>query len=763
MKQFFLMLMMMLAVSLFGAPTETGGGVSSIEWKCPTYSLVARSLSLRSALESFGTAQGISVVMSGAVQGFLSGTFKDLPAGEFLDRVATSHNLLWYYDGAALYVYGSGEVQTFLLDLKYMKAGEVRALIRELGVEDERYPIKTASNDELIMVSGPPRYVALVAETIAKADKLREIRTFNEVEVRLFPLVNTWADDVSFSQSGPESSITIRGVANMLEDIMTTTSGTKLRTSTEEKTEGDAASSESSDSGDSGAGFTPVIRADNRLNAVIVRDVVTRFPMYERLIKSLDVPQKLVEISVTVVELTRDDALDWQLSLRAEASNGDNLQGAVGQNVQNLMNAGSLSGKGLAGAATYLGDNVTVSASLSALREKGTARNISRTSLLTLNNLSAELTDLQSYHARVVGTEVATLEEVSAGTRLEVKPRIIESSDPHVPSRVWLTIELQDGGFESISVDAMPMTRTSTLETQASVRESHSILLAGYMRDIEASAGWGIPYLRDIPIIGWLFGGASRRNETVQRLFILTPYIVDVEGPDMVRSQASRLRDTYLEDQLESDKDASDAERKERRARLEEMREMHEEFYDEIYYRNDKERDFRREQRQDARELDRQMWHKNLEYRQSVYDAGKATREAEVIYADPSLSTTSKGKSTEPLQMDVKIVAPEVTPVSPKVEAEPSVETVDKVAPPAEKVEDVLPQPLEEDVSNVESLEAEVTVVQATGANESPLESDVTVVQEEVADASPLLSQEQEVVIVAPQEEAVEKDTETDE
>ncbi len=559
--------------------------------------------------------------MSKAVGGAFSGSFKDIPAGEFLDRIATSHNLIWYYDGAALYVYASGEVQTFLLDLKYMKAGEVRSLIRELGVEDARYPIKTASNDELIMVSGPPRYVTLVGETIAKADKLRELRTFNEVEVRIFPLVNTWADDVSFSVSSSESSLTIRGVAHILEEIMTSTSGAKVRESVTNDTQ--AAVHQ-----DSASGFQPVIRPDNRLNAVIVRDVVTRFPMYEKLIRELDVPQKLVEIGVTVVELTREDALDWQLSFAAEAANDDKVQGAVGQNTRNLFDRASLSGKGLAGAATYLGEDVNVSASLSALREKGKARSISRTSLLTLDNLAAQLTDTQSYHARVVGTEVATLEEVSAGTKLQIKPRIVKSADTNTPDRVWLTMELQDGGFESVTVDAMPMTRTSTLETQASVQENHSILLAGYMRDIKESAGWGIPYLRDIPWIGWLFGGASYRDETVQRLFILTPYIVDADGPDAVRGQAARQRDTMLEESLESDKEADDLERKERNEQLEEQREIREDKAKERHHRNSEEREFRREKRKDAQEADRKAWQQDFDARKARYEEEKENASA---------------------------------------------------------------------------------------------------------------------------------------
>lgn len=621
MRIFLLTILMLVSFACFGDGKPMA---DSIPWKTPAYSLIARSMPLREALETFGTAQGISVVMSKAVAGTFSGSFKDVPAGEFLDRIATAYNLIWYYDGAALYVYASGEVQTFLLDLKYMKAGEVRALIKELGVEDTRFPIKTASNDELIMVSGPPRYVALVSEIIAKADKLRELRTFNEVEARVFPLVNTWADDVSFSVSNPESSVTIRGVARMLEDIMSSSSEAKVR---EASTNG---TNEASVNDGAITPFQPIIRPDNRLNAVIVRDVVTRFPMYEKLIKELDVPQKLVEIGVTVVEMSREDALDWQLSLKSESETSGGVRGTFGQNAKNLFDGASVAGKGLAGAITYLGEDVDVSASLSALREKGRARNISRTSLLTLNNLAAQLTDTQSYHARVVGTEVATLEEVTAGTKLQIKPRIVRSSDTNMPRRVWLTMELQDGGFESVTVDAMPMTRTSTLETQASVLENHSILLAGYMRDIKESAGWGIPFLRDIPLIGWLFGGASYRDETVQRLFILTPYIVDADAPDFVREQATRQRDITLEESLESDKDSDDAERAERQERIEEMRLIREEMYKESHRRNSQEREFRKEQRRDAQKDEREAWQKGFDERKELYeDERKARDEAE--------------------------------------------------------------------------------------------------------------------------------------
>ena len=606
-----------LFVAAFTASAAEKSVVKKLPWKSSEYTLVARQMPIREALESFSVAQGIPILLSDRVAGILSGDFKGVTPADFLDRISAVHNLTWYYDGTALYIYTVGEMGSTLIDLKYMKADEVLSMMVELGVEDARFPLKTASNGELIMVSGPPRYVMLVSEMIARADKLREQRTFTAVETRIFPLKYTWADDVSFNVTSPESTTTIRGIARLLEEIMNGSSGpAPMR-------EGESTNSTDRLAANTDSAFRPVIRPDNRMNAVIVRDTSTRIPMYEKLIADLDKPQKLVEIGITVVELSQEDALDWQLSLKV-AGTKDEFEGAAGQNAANLFNPATLGGKGLAGALTYLGDDVSVSASLTALREKGKARSISRTSILTLNNMAAEMTDTQSYHARVVGTEVASLEEVSAGTKLQVKPRIVQSASTNVPNRLWLSMELQDGGFEAITVDAMPMTRTSSLETQAAVLEGHSIMLAGYLRDIKESGGWGIPYLRDIPWIGWLFGGVSIRDEIVQRMFILTPYVIDVTTNDVVSVQAVRQRDIEREQILDEAFDKDGIVRKEREAQIDFRREARQERAEERHDRNEDIRDFNREKRKDAMKADRKNWEKLFEEEKRRYEESKS-------------------------------------------------------------------------------------------------------------------------------------------
>ena len=418
-----------------------------------------------------------------------------------------------------------------------------------------------------------------------------------------------------------------------------------------------------------------MIRAENRLNAVLVRDVVSRMPMYEDLIKKLDVPQKLVEIDVTVVELARKDALDWQLSIAASGTHKQN-EIAGGQNAANLFDTGSISGQGLAGALTHVGSAYNIWASLATFREKGKTRNVSRTSLLTVNNLAASMSDMQSYHAKIVGTEVATLQEVSAGTTLSIKPRILPSSVTNIPSQVWLSISLDDGGFEAVTVDAIPMKRTTSLQTQTAIFEDESIMLAGYFREIDENAGWGIPLLRDIPLIGWIFGGSSTRKEIVQRMFIITPHVVDLDVELLVRSQGARLRDTTAAEEAFDGAEDGEAESERRKLDREDNRERRREKAADELTRHSAELKHEREMRQIERAKERyklsediRAWHEEeaeartrLQFEHAAKAAAEAARfNALRLNADVGAAS---GESVQNPPPEVRKVTEDPTPAA---------------------------------------------------------------------------------------------------
>ena len=66
-----------LVAVLTATGTATAAPGVKIPWKTETYTLVAREMNLRTALESFAVSQGLSVVLSDAVEGFFSGDFME--------------------------------------------------------------------------------------------------------------------------------------------------------------------------------------------------------------------------------------------------------------------------------------------------------------------------------------------------------------------------------------------------------------------------------------------------------------------------------------------------------------------------------------------------------------------------------------------------------------------------------------------------------------------------------------------------------------
>ena len=145
------------------------------------------------------------------------------------------------------------------------------------------------------------------------------------------------------------------------------------------------------------------------------------------------------------------------------------------------------------------------------------------------------------------------------------------------------------------------------------------LLLAGYFRDVRENVGWGIPWLRDIPWIGWIFGGLSVQKETVQRLFIITPHVIAV-GPasDIVRVQSARLRDIRHEETLARDSDADDEQREEREAHLDEQDKVRSDEHEDRMKKFKRERGLREDERETHREDALERWESDFLRREAT-------------------------------------------------------------------------------------------------------------------------------------------------
>lgn len=130
------------------------------------YSYTVIDQDLTAAVQEFGSNLNLKVNISPEVRGRVQGRLPELPPRAFLDRLASLYNLEWYYDGQVLHVTSAREVQSRLLVLGPVPFDRLRATLEAFGVTDDRYQVRRAPGADLAIASGPPRFVALVEQTL---------------------------------------------------------------------------------------------------------------------------------------------------------------------------------------------------------------------------------------------------------------------------------------------------------------------------------------------------------------------------------------------------------------------------------------------------------------------------------------------------------------------------------------------------------------------------------------------------------------------
>ncbi|WP_407158258.1 nodulation protein NolW [Bradyrhizobium sp. STM 3557] len=156
------------AVSLLGALCSgTTVSAAEPEWPTVSYDYVVVDQDLRIVLEQFGVNTGLRIALSDAVQGRVHGRLPPALPRQFLDHLTATFGLDWYYDGVAILVSAKSEAQTEMINLKGTDFSELRSALETAGFLDRRYQLRAGRENSSAIVSGPPRYVAVVKQVAA--------------------------------------------------------------------------------------------------------------------------------------------------------------------------------------------------------------------------------------------------------------------------------------------------------------------------------------------------------------------------------------------------------------------------------------------------------------------------------------------------------------------------------------------------------------------------------------------------------------------
>jgi general secretion pathway protein D len=260
---------------------------------------------------------------------------------------------------------------------------------------------------------------------------------------------------------------------------------------------------------------------DDITNSLLIRASDDDFALIEEAVEQLDIRPLQVLIEVLIVEARSDRSFSLGADLFAP-------QQSVGS--RNTTVGGSTSGGGLGDLVVRVLNlgSANVNATIRAAASRGNVRIVSRPVLLAANNTEARLlvgTQRPFIQvSRSLPTDAGVRDQVvqyrDVGTRLLVRPTI--NQDGYVSLQVQQEV---NAATTETQFDA-PIISTREAATRVLVRDGQTIVIGG-LRDMQHDvSGGGVPVLSQLPLLGAVFGRASRSRTEVELYLFITPRIL---------------------------------------------------------------------------------------------------------------------------------------------------------------------------------------------------------------------------------------------
>jgi general secretion pathway protein D len=288
-----------------------------------------------------------------------------------------------------------------------------------------------------------------------------------------------------------------------------------------------------------------VIRAHEESNALLVSAAGTKWAQIQALIDKLDRRQPQVLIEAALVELTTGDLdrFGVELGLFDLKENGDFTRGfgftSFGQSVFEDTDDDGLPDtrlpdfenplQGITGGIISGGD-FAVPLLVNALSTDDRANILSLPSVLVNNNETAvvkteeERPTTQATQGTST-TQTGVGEPRNAGITLEISPTI--SPNNYLRLNVSLEVSRFVGAFDPNSATGGGIVLRRTIKTQVTMPSDATMVLGGVIEDSESQNDGGIPLLKDIPLLGFLFKKSESTSNKTNLYFFVTPTILD--------------------------------------------------------------------------------------------------------------------------------------------------------------------------------------------------------------------------------------------
>ncbi len=295
------------------------------------------------------------------------------------------------------------------------------------------------------------------------------------------------------------------------------------------------------------------VTADRANNALIITATAQEYAPIQAALEKLDIPPLQVLIDATVAEVTLTNQL--QLGLQYYFNSG-NFAGIFAPGLQPL--AANITGQTLnstfPGIGFLSGFNFGYSSGgtnivLQALSQLTTVRILSSPNLLVLNNGTARLQvgnqvpiATQSATSTLTNTAqtVNSINYKDTGVILNITPRVNASG------LVLLDIseEVSQPTNTTSSTLNSPTISQRRVTSSMAIHDGQTIGLAGAILENRQNGTSGLPWFKDLPVIGFLFGVKSQSVTRTELLMLITPHVIrnQDEGDAVTQELRQKLR-----------------------------------------------------------------------------------------------------------------------------------------------------------------------------------------------------------------------------
>lgn len=269
------------------------------------------------------------------------------------------------------------------------------------------------------------------------------------------------------------------------------------------------------------------IEADPRTSSIIVTDTDDNIKRIEQLVKALDTAPLQVMIEGKIIEakeeMGRNFGINWGYQGQDLGFAGGSLSHSA--RISPTLPASNTNIDLRLGTLDFLGD---LDAKLALFESESKAKIISSPRVITMN--AQEATIEQSIQIAVPTTTVTTgapsqvsFTYKSIPTTLRVTPQITSGGD--VLMNVAFRREFQSGAASGAEVPI----ETRDVKTNVMVKNGQTTVIGGVYQADTTESESGTPYLRKIPVLGWLFKSTQKTTVRNELLVFITPRIINAD------------------------------------------------------------------------------------------------------------------------------------------------------------------------------------------------------------------------------------------